>query len=1089
MAQPKSIDEVVVLLDTLRSKTDPSNYFYTTISKYLSDPLKISPILLKEFNNIIRSFNYKKEIRYQIALDIFSDLLYNKAETLSNYEFIMLNGLFKKELLNKQLINIVIPNNINNLINLFEKDDKNKLILISYLMNECDFDNVKPYFVEFDHKDEYYLTMYKSEFLTDTSTPRFYSKKKQTFIKLINHILKSNQAEGTEGAQVSREGQGAVTPVGQVSREGQGPTEGQGARPTEGQGAGPKVEQGARPIGAEGPAVGQGPEGTPGAQGPEQKDPIKKILDDVKVLFKDIITHYIKSDHLILNPTDNTKDKFFEKRNSITQLLDQLLLNKSTNTITTNKITIIEEIKKLISGLIGYKAENYQGSLLDVLEQYNLKKIEYKNNNTITPEDLIYAFIETEKYLTTLINLNVKLNNLFERLDNINIIQEENDLTNALNMSLVSHKIKHYIEVKLNKYKTENPTMPTIIKITEIQLGYASKISFINEQKLNKLLSEEKVNLTKEIDTLKRSTPDFPGATPAVSTPAGSTPAVSTPAGSTPAVSTSAGSTPAVSTPAVSTPAGSPDTPINVKFTAQKITDLFKKIQDRLKYNPELYEFSKKESEYQRKEDETPLQKISTLIQNIDETPAILTIKKYLSFFLTEEERKILAENYNKQPLIVNEIVEYMEIIMENMPNLEEALQILIPYLSEKPKSGENTIKMDSIISDIFNGIDSKINITLKNGTTVDTRQDLRKEITKLFEPLKNPKNATDANNAIIKKLTSYTPYLKSSDNKKLFDLYCFILENSIINKLSQINDTDIFNIIITEFDRYKNELFQEINEIRKFCERISEYTNLEIMSIMYDILINIISPTNSNIESSPSEFSPSESSLSANNLFENSPFNADETMQIRQKKDTLNLEIKRTSDVIKDIIELFYKRREKIPSLNIKNYEYFNGLLINKRHLKKLKDQLINLTKNTTINTTFNPDNRTIDEDFKTEVIAEILGPVEQPLINKQFTEQKKIKRDMLYTEIIQRIDEQNKKNNVNALDKMKLDYLTEIDSIIYYISINKPEAITGKSIISNFIHQLNDIKENPTTPDLIDQIKLILFNLVEQKVNIDYE
>jgi hypothetical protein len=202
MTQPKSIDEVVVLLNTLHTKTDPSNYFYTTISKYLLDPLKISPILLKEFNNIIRSFNYKKEIRYQIAIDIFSDLLYDKAETLSNYEFIMLNGLFKKELLNKQLLNLVIHDNINNLINLFEKDDKNKLILISYLMNECDFDNVKPYFVEFDHKDEYYLTMYKSEFLTDTPTPRFYSKKKQTFIKLINHILKSKQAsEGLEGGE------------------------------------------------------------------------------------------------------------------------------------------------------------------------------------------------------------------------------------------------------------------------------------------------------------------------------------------------------------------------------------------------------------------------------------------------------------------------------------------------------------------------------------------------------------------------------------------------------------------------------------------------------------------------------------------------------------------------------------------------------------------------------------------------------------------------------------------------------------------------------------------------------------------------
>jgi len=1064
MAQPKSIDEVVVLLDTLRTKIDPSNYFYTTISKYLSDPLKISPILLKEFNNIIRSFNYKKEIRYQIALDIFSDLLYDKAETLSNYEFIMLNGLFKKELLNKQLINIVIPNNINNLINLFEKDDKNKLILISYLMNGCDFDNIKPYFVEFDHKDEYYLTMYKSEFLTDTSTPRFYSKKKQTFIKLINHILKSNQAEGTEGAGIPV-GQGAGTPEGQEP-EGQGAgtpgAEGPTERPAVGQGPeGPR----------ERPAVGQGPGGTPGAQGPkgpEKKDPIKKILDDVKVLFKDIITHYIKSDHLILNPTYNTNhtDKFFEKRNSITQVLDELQLNKSTNTITTNKTTIIEEIKKLISGLIGYKPENYQESLLDVLEQYNLKKNEYKNDNTITPEKLIYEFSNTEAYLTTLINLNVKLNNLFERLDNINIIQEENDLTNALNMSLVSHKIKHYIEVKLNKYKTENLTMPTIIKITEIQLGSAIKISFNNEQKLNKLLSEEKVNLTKEIDTLKRSTPAVPGATLAVSTPA-------------------------VSTPAVSTPDGSPDTPNNVKFTAQKITDLFKKIKDRLTYNPELYEFSKKKSEYQEKEDETPLQKISILIQNIDDTPAILTIKKYLSFFLTEEERKTLNENRDKHPSIVNEIVKYMEIIMENMPNLEEALEILTPYLSENPKSGENTTNRDSIINDMFNDIDSTINITLKNGTTVNSRQDLRKEITKLFEPLRKPENATDANNAIIKKLTSYTPYLKSSDNKQLFDLYCFILENSIINKLSQINDKDIFNIIITEFDRYKNELFQEIDAIKKFCERIPEYTNLEIMSIMYDILINIILPTNSNSESSSSEFSPSGSSLSANSLSENSPFNANETMQIRQKKDTLNLEIKRTSDVIQDIIDLFYKRRQKMPSLNIRDYDYFNGLLINKRHLKKLKDQLISLTKNTTINTTFNSDNATIDEDFKTEVIDEILGPVDQPLINKQFTEQKNIKRDILYTEIIQKIDEKNKTNNGNALDQMKLDYLTEIGSIIDYITDNKPEAITGKSIISNFMHQLQEITVNPTTttPDLIDQIKLILFNLVEQKVNIDYE
>lgn len=66
-------------------------------------------------------------------------------------------------------------------------------------MKECNFDNETPYFIDYDHKDEYYVTMYKSDFLKkDTLTPRFYSKKKQTFIKLINHMLQTKQVPESE---------------------------------------------------------------------------------------------------------------------------------------------------------------------------------------------------------------------------------------------------------------------------------------------------------------------------------------------------------------------------------------------------------------------------------------------------------------------------------------------------------------------------------------------------------------------------------------------------------------------------------------------------------------------------------------------------------------------------------------------------------------------------------------------------------------------------------------------------------------------------------------------------------------------------
>ena len=93
MAQTKTIKELIEILDTLQKQTDDNKYFYTTINKYLSDPLKISPNLLKEFNNIIRSFNYKKEIKYQIAfeyrfinrnIDLIRKININKSQIIRN---------------------------------------------------------------------------------------------------------------------------------------------------------------------------------------------------------------------------------------------------------------------------------------------------------------------------------------------------------------------------------------------------------------------------------------------------------------------------------------------------------------------------------------------------------------------------------------------------------------------------------------------------------------------------------------------------------------------------------------------------------------------------------------------------------------------------------------------------------------------------------------------------------------------------------------------------------------------------------------------------------------------------------------------
>lgn len=192
-AYSQKIKEIQDKLNTL-SKSE--NVKTNTILKPGPPKIKTAPSvidlgpLLSKFNNIINSFNYDIDTKKQIGLHLCSDLIYNKVELLSQYEFILINNEFKKKLIEINQYNITNPD-LNKLIKLFNNNtEHNKILLAIELFNQATF-NLPKQTVNQDYKENYYNKVYGIEYLDSSiKEPRFYNKLKEDLFNLIHAVLK-----------------------------------------------------------------------------------------------------------------------------------------------------------------------------------------------------------------------------------------------------------------------------------------------------------------------------------------------------------------------------------------------------------------------------------------------------------------------------------------------------------------------------------------------------------------------------------------------------------------------------------------------------------------------------------------------------------------------------------------------------------------------------------------------------------------------------------------------------------------------------------------------------------------------------------
>jgi len=148
--------------------------------------------LLVMFNNIINSFNYDILTKKQIALHLCSDILSNKVELLSHYEFILLYNEFEQILASFQEADYTFSDpELSNLIKLFSGNTEyKKILLVIELFDQTSFD-LPPQKVEIDYKENYYKKVYGVKYaVLAMPEPRFYVKTKENLLKLIEEVVK-----------------------------------------------------------------------------------------------------------------------------------------------------------------------------------------------------------------------------------------------------------------------------------------------------------------------------------------------------------------------------------------------------------------------------------------------------------------------------------------------------------------------------------------------------------------------------------------------------------------------------------------------------------------------------------------------------------------------------------------------------------------------------------------------------------------------------------------------------------------------------------------------------------------------------------
>lgn len=148
--------------------------------------------LLVMFNNIINSFNYDILTKKQIALHLCSDILSNKVELLSHYEFILLYNEFEQILAGFQEADYTFSDpELSNLIKLFSGNTEyKKILLVIELFDQTSFD-LPPQKVEIDYKENYYKKVYGVKYaVLAMPEPRFYVKTKENLLKLIEEVVK-----------------------------------------------------------------------------------------------------------------------------------------------------------------------------------------------------------------------------------------------------------------------------------------------------------------------------------------------------------------------------------------------------------------------------------------------------------------------------------------------------------------------------------------------------------------------------------------------------------------------------------------------------------------------------------------------------------------------------------------------------------------------------------------------------------------------------------------------------------------------------------------------------------------------------------
>ena len=201
-------NELKKLYNQIIEKIEDTTIIHNLIDNLNLETSNINPNLIKSFNKIINTFNYKKEKKQLIALDLCSDLIYNKAELLEHIEFDEIYQLFNIEL---NTFNFTIEqfknNELSNLIHFLEKNYNNqidnffkKIILAIYLFSICTFEDSIYNFnnlinIKYYKSNDYYINKYGNELINSKLPPRFIDNVKINLFELsqlINNYSESN---------------------------------------------------------------------------------------------------------------------------------------------------------------------------------------------------------------------------------------------------------------------------------------------------------------------------------------------------------------------------------------------------------------------------------------------------------------------------------------------------------------------------------------------------------------------------------------------------------------------------------------------------------------------------------------------------------------------------------------------------------------------------------------------------------------------------------------------------------------------------------------------------------------------------------